>query len=133
MKRINIDEINEWPDSWAGFKKDVEYGQKLIQLMKPFIEELLQSECSYKTIKNHIDNLWVLGGYIIKEINNSQNKVDLEPHLLLTRYIDSIDGPWIYDFSESEQKGFDATCRKLYKYIVEKILRKIHNKPIRLF
>ena len=123
MKRINIDEINEWPDSWAGFKEDIEYGQKIIQLMRPFIEELLQSEYSYKTIKNHIDNLWSLGGYIIEEINDDKSKMNLEPHLLLTRYIDSMEGPLIHDFSESEQKNFDRTCRKFYKYLVEKVLR----------
>jgi hypothetical protein len=89
MKKINIDEIKEWPDSWAGFKEDIEYGQKLMQLMRPFIEELLESEYSYKTINNHIDNLWALGGYIIEEINDDRNKINLEPHLLLTKYIDS--------------------------------------------
>ncbi len=125
MKRINIDEINEWPDSWAGFKEDIECGQKLIPLMRTFIEELLKLEYSYRTIKNHIDNLWVLGGYVIEEINDDKNKMNLEPHLLLTRYIDSVDGPLIHDFSESEQKNFDRTCRKFYNYIVEKILREL--------
>lgn len=124
MKRINIDEIIDWPNSWAGFKEDIEYGQKLIQLMKPFIEELLKSEYSYKTIKNHFDNLWALGGYIIKEVNDDKNKINLPPYLLLTRYIDSMDGPLIHDFSESEQKNFDRTCRKFYNYLVKKALRK---------
>ncbi len=124
MKKINIDEINEWPDSWAGFKEDIEYGQKLIQLMSPFIEELLQSEYSYKIIKNHIDNLWALGGYIIEEINDDKSKMYMEPDLLLTGYIDSMDGPLIHDFSESEQKKFDRTCRKFYNYLAEKVLRK---------
>ena len=101
------------------------YGRKLIQLMKPFIEELFKSKYSYRTIKNHIDNLWVLGGYIIEEINYDRKKMNVEPHLLLPGYIDSLDGPMIHDLSEFEQKSFDRTCRKFYKYLVEKILSKL--------
>ena len=86
---------------------------------------LIAGAGSYKTIKNHIDNLWALGGYVIKEINGDKNKMYLAPYLLLTRCIDSMDGPLIQDFSESEQKNFDRTCRKFYKYLVEKILRKV--------
>ncbi|MFH1777163.1 MAG: hypothetical protein ABH952_06380 [Candidatus Omnitrophota bacterium] len=67
--KINIDKINEWPDSWAGFKDDIEYGQRPIQLMRPFVEELLKSEYSYKTINNHMNNLWMLGGFTISNIN----------------------------------------------------------------
>ena len=101
------------------------YGRKLIQLMKPFIEELFKSKYSYRTIKNHIDNLWVLGGYIIEEINYDRKKMNVEPQLLLPGYIDSLDGPMIHDLSEFEQKSFDRTCRKFYKYLVEKILSKL--------
>jgi len=125
MKKININKISEWPNSWAGVKEDVEYGQELIKLMKPFIEELLNSSYSYKTIKNHIDNLWILGGFIIKHINSYKEDRNIEPHFLLTRFIDSMEGPLIQDLSEPEQKNFDRTCRKFYKYLTEQILTKL--------
>lgn len=93
--------------------------------MKPFIEELLKSSYSYKTIKNHIDNLWMLGGFIVKRINFYEKDRNIEPHFLLPRFIDSQDGPLIDDFSESEQINFDRTCRKFYKYLTEQILTKL--------
>lgn len=124
-KKINIDEINEWTDSWAFVKNDIEYGEELIKLMRPFIEELLNSLYSYKTIKNHIDNLWILGGFIVKHINLYEKDRNVVPFFLLPRFIDSIDGPLIDDFSESEQERFDRICRKFYKFLAENILRKI--------
>ena len=126
MKRkINISEINKWPRSWAGKDEDVEYGRRIMELMKPFITELLNSSYSSKTIKEHIDNLWLLGGYIIKHMNYHDENRKQDPLFLLTRFIDSFDGPHISDLSENAQNSFDRTCRKFYKYLVQNVLNKI--------
>jgi hypothetical protein len=75
MKRkMDFNEINKWPKSWAGTDKDIEYGRKIMQLMKLFIIELLDSSYSPKTVKEHIDNLWLLGGHIIKLIMRRKEK-----------------------------------------------------------
>jgi len=126
MKRkIDITELDKWPRSWAGTNEDVEYGRKIMELMKPFIRELLNSSYSSKTIKEHADNLWLLGGHIIKHINYHVENRAKDPRFLLTRFIDSFDGPNISDLSEYGQKSFDRTCRKYYKYLVQNVLKKI--------
>ena len=126
MKRkIDITEINKWPSSWAGTDEDVEYGRKIAELFKPFFRELLNSSYSSKTIKEHIDNLWLLGGHIIKHINYHEENRKQDPRFLLTRFIDSFDGPNISDLSEYGQKSLDRTCRKYYKFLVQNVLNKI--------
>lgn len=126
MKRqMDINEINKWPKSWAGTDEDIEYGRKIIKLMKPFIKELLNSSYLSRTVKEHIDNLWLLGGHIIEHINYHEEEREKDPCLLLTRFIDSFDWPHISDLSENAQNSFDRTCRKFYKYLVQNVLNKM--------
>ena len=35
----------------------------------PFLVHLTESGLSKKTIQNHVDNLWLLGGEIIRDVN----------------------------------------------------------------
>ncbi len=123
MSKISFDEMKEWPASWAGFPSDIACGKRLIEIMWPFVEELTSAGYAKKTIKRHYDNLWVLGGFIIEKINYDKKLAKTEPAFLLSRYIDSMDGPLIHDFTETEQRIFDSTCKKFYKYLVENVLR----------
>ena len=127
------EDIDNWPKTWSYTSKDILYGKKIIQLFIPFIKSLKDSKLSKKTINDHIDNLWILGGYIIKEVNRNEKYRDWEPCMVMPRYIDSIDGPTIFDLSEDEQESFDRTCRKYYKYyIFTLIINKRLNKYIRI-
>ena len=132
MKYKDAD-IDNWPKIWAAIPADIPYGNRLIKLFKPFIEKLKKSTLSLRTINDHIDNLWVLGGDIIKQCGYNPEKRDKDPLILLTYYIDSWDGPNIYDLSEYEQESFDRTCRKYYKYLVENDLKKLDDSDIGLF
>jgi hypothetical protein len=89
----------------------------------PFIIELTETR-SPRTVKIHKDNLWLLGGYTIDRINRNEAHRNTEPCLFLTTFIDSWDGPVIHDLSEQEQRSFDRTCKKFYRYLVDNVLRK---------
>ncbi len=39
-------------------------------MFRPFIQSLIDHGWTKKTIRNHIDNLWLLGGEIIREVND---------------------------------------------------------------
>ena len=52
-----------------GLEKDLPPGEQLITLIRPFLEHLAMSDLSPKTIQKHVDNLWVLGGELITELN----------------------------------------------------------------
>ena len=51
-----------------GLEKDLPPGEKLVTCFRPFLEELVASDLSPKTIQKHIDNLWTLGGEIIRDL-----------------------------------------------------------------
>ena len=53
--------------SWMGWEKDLPPGEKLVACFRPFIEHLASSSLSRKTIRRYIDNLWIVGGEIIRE------------------------------------------------------------------
>ena len=52
-----------------GWEKDLPAGEQLVACFRPFLEELVASELSPKTIQKHVDNLWALGGAIIRDLN----------------------------------------------------------------
>ena len=118
-------DIDDWPKTWAYSSKDIDYGKEIVELFVPFLNSLKQSKFSKKTINEHIDNLWALGGFLIKQINYNEEYRNKTPLLLIPRYIDSYDGPTIQDFSESEQESFDKTCSKYYRYLVVNDLKRL--------
>ena len=57
-------DLDNWPHSWMGMEKDLPPGEALVVCFRPFIEHLAASSLSPKTIRRHVDNLWLLGGEI---------------------------------------------------------------------
>ena len=64
-------DLAEWPRSWTGQAKDLPPGERLVACFRPFLEYLVALSLSRKTIRQHIDNLWVLGGEIIGDLNET--------------------------------------------------------------
>ncbi len=62
-------DLDRWPRSWMGLEKDLPPGEQLLACLRPFIQHLASSTLSPKTIRRHVDNLWVLGGEIIRDLN----------------------------------------------------------------
>jgi len=54
-----------------GWEKDLPPGEKLPACFRSFLEHLVSSDLSPKTIQKHVDNLWVLGGEIIRDLNET--------------------------------------------------------------
>ncbi len=110
-------DFSEWPDRWAGVKKDVLYGQGVLNAMRPFVVHLISRGLKEKTIRNHMDNLWLLGGEIIRSVSMF-DQYDIPPDKNLRSHVDKEGGPYCRHLhSECEEKAYDATCRKLYKFL----------------
>jgi hypothetical protein len=62
-------DVNSWPRSWMGLEKDLPPGEQLVTLFRPFLEYLAMSNLSPNTVQMHVDNMWVLGGEVITELN----------------------------------------------------------------
>jgi hypothetical protein len=110
-------DLDNWPRSWMGLDKDLPPGEQLLACLRPFIEHLALSTLSPKTIRRHVDNLWMLGGEIIRDLHYdpSLRKVAVERILRDAVYEDG--GPLVHNGSEEEQRSFDSTCRKLHRFL----------------
>jgi hypothetical protein len=110
-------DLDNWPRSWMGLEKDLPPGEQLLACFRPFIEALASSSLSPKTIRKHVDNLWMLGGEIIRDLNQDPSLRKVATDRLLSDVIHADGGPLIHNGSEEEQRSFDSTCRKLHRFL----------------
>jgi hypothetical protein len=108
----------EWPNRWQGLPEDIKYGERLLIIFEPFVENLITKKLAKKTFERHIDNLWLLGGELIRLINQDEDNRDSKPLELTMENIRHDGGPYCRHLqTKNEIKSFDSTCGKLYKYL----------------
>src|SRR5438445_8383531 len=112
-------DLNNWPRSWMGLEKDLPPGEQLLVCFRPFLEHLASSSLSPKTIRKHVDNIWLLGGEIIRDLHEDPSLRKVAAERLLHKVIHEDGGPLIHNGSEDEQRSFDSTCRKLYRFLTQ--------------
>lgn len=102
-----------------GIEKDLPPGERLVACFRPFLEELVASDLSPKTIQKHVDNLWVLGGEIIRHLHENPSLRRKSIEQILAGRIDDEGGPLVYamESEEQQQHSFDSTCKKLYRFL----------------
>ena len=89
----------------------------MVAYFRPFLEHLIQRNLSRKTIRRHVDNLWILGGEIIRDLNQtpSLRKVPVEA---LVFDVLREGGPLLYHCDSEEQlRSFESTCRKFRRFL----------------
>jgi hypothetical protein len=110
-------DLAEWPRSWMGDERDLVPGKNIVQCFTPFLVYLTGSGLTKKTVQKHVDNLWILGGELIRDLQETP-KLRKKP---VTEIIDSLlenDGPLLYHCeSEEQQRSFESTCRKFRRYL----------------
>jgi len=111
--------LDTWPRSWMGWEKDVPPGEELVAYFRPFLEDLVASDLSPKTIQKHVDNLWALGGEIIRDLNENPSLRRKSIDQILNDRIDEEGGPLVHALESEEllQRSFDSTCRRLYRFL----------------
>jgi hypothetical protein len=112
-------DLDNWPRSWMGLEKDLPPGEGLVACLRPFIQHLASSSLSPKTIRQHVDNLWMLGGEIIRDLNYDPSLRKMAADRLLRNVIHEDGGPLIYNGSEEGQRSLDSTCRKLHRFLTQ--------------
>jgi hypothetical protein len=101
-----------------GQEKDLPPGEKLVASFRPFLEHLASTSLSRKTIRKHVDNLWVLGGEIIRDLNETPSLRKKTLDQILSDVLHGDGGPLIHGASsEEQQRSFDSTCRKLHRFL----------------
>jgi len=112
-------DLDRWPRSWMGLEKDLPPGEELLVCFRPFLEHLAASSLSPKTIRMHVDNLWMLGGEIIRHLHYDPSMRKVAADRLVRDAIYADGGPSIHNGSEEEQRSFDSTCRKFYRFLTQ--------------
>jgi hypothetical protein len=100
-----------------GLDRDLPPGEQLLACFRPFIAHLAASNLSRKTIRRHVDNLWLLGGEIIRDLNEDPSLRKVATGRVLRKVIYEDGGPLLQNGSEEEQRSFDSTCRKLHRFL----------------
>jgi hypothetical protein len=110
-------DLDTWPRSWMGVNKDLPPGEHLLACFRPFIKQLASLSLSPKTIRKHVDNLWLLGGEIIRDLNDDASLRKVTADRLLRDAIQADGRPLIHNGEEETQRSFDSTCRKLHRFL----------------
>jgi hypothetical protein len=102
-----------------GLEKDLAAGEKLVACFRPFLQELIGSDLSRKTIQRHVDNLWALGGEIIHSLHEDPSLRRNPIEQVLGECIDDEGGPLVYamESEEQQQRSLDSTSKKLHRFL----------------
>ena len=100
-----------------GMENDLPPGEQLVACFRPFIEHLAASSLSPRTIRRHVNNLWLLGGEIIRDLNYDPSLRKVAAQKLLRNVVGVDGGPLIYNGSEEDQDSLDSTCRKFHRFL----------------
>ena len=109
--------MDQWPESWAGDDKDEPIGRAIVELLRPFVVHLQTQGFSRKTVRRHLDNLWAIGGEIIREINDDRTLRSRRPERLLLDAIQDGNAPLARHATDVQQAALSATARRLLQFL----------------
>ena len=113
-------DLDQWPRSWAYEARDIPPGLHMVQCLQPFPRHLLSSHLSRKTLRQHRDNLWALGGEVISRLQMDSGLRRRPIERVIPDLVSDDGGPLLsHGQSEAGQRSFDATCRKLFRFLTD--------------
>ena len=111
-------DLEQWPQRWQFDAHDIAPGQRIVELLTPFLLHLLDTGLAIKTLHRHRDNLWLLGSELICRRYDDALLKKMSIDDAIAQLIEEDGGPLIWPkITEVQQNSFDATCRKLYTYL----------------
>ena len=100
-----------------GFPEDIPLGQQIVECFRPFLQQLIVRQHSRKTLRRHVDNLWVLGGELIRDMHDTPA---LRHAPIQALVFDAVEdgGPLPHGCdSEVALRSFESTCRKFRRFL----------------
>ena len=111
-------DLAQWPQRWQFDEQDIAAGQRIVEFLTPFLLHLLNERLAIKTLHRHRDHLWMLGGELIRRRYEDVKLKKMPVGKAIAELIEEEGGPLIWPrITEAEQNSFDATCRKLHKFL----------------
>jgi hypothetical protein len=99
-----------------GMEEDIPPGEQLVACFRPFIEHLVSSVKSRRTIQEHVDNIWALGGEFISELNYDP-PLRKRPVDRVLREMIRYSGPALRHADKEQQESFDITCEMFREFL----------------
>jgi hypothetical protein len=96
-------------------------GEQLVACFRPFIEHLVSSVKSRRTIQGHVDNIWAQGGEFISELNYDP-PLRKRPVDRVLREMIRYSGPALRHADKEQQESFDITC-EMFREFLDKTAR----------
>ena len=116
--RAYCPDLDEWPRSWSYEARDIPPGLQMVEYFKPFLRDLLARDLSRKTLRRYRDNIWALGGEVVRELQMDSALRRWPIEQVVLSLISDDGGPLLsHHQSEAEQRSFDAACRKLFHFL----------------
>ena len=118
--RVWVPDFDDWPESWMGVEEDLAYGRKLLPWFSDFLQALYDEGMSRKTFRQYRDNLWLLGGTIIRKVSWDGEYQDDPLEKLAESVADDGTLPDHHDqMTQPELRAFERMCRRFEKYLGE--------------
>lgn len=109
--------VKVWPKSWSYDRASEEFGERLLTVMMPFIEAVLVQGYTKRTIDRYLEYLFLLGGEMVSMMAVDE-EYERDAGEVLLENIDDEGGPLCRHLhSDVQQNQYDATCRKLYRFM----------------
>ena len=84
----------------------------------PFLLDLLDQGLAVRTTRRHRDNLWLLGGELIRRRYEDDDLAKMDALSTLRELVEEDGGPLMWPrITEADQDSVDATCRKLHRFL----------------
>jgi len=113
-------DLDDWPRSWHVEPADIAVGEQIVQVLTPFLLHLLDQGLAKATVSRHRDNLWALGGELIRLRYDDDELARKNVKDALRQLIEDDGGPLMWPrITEPEQDSLDATCRKFKRFLHE--------------
>ena len=126
--RQAVPDLDDWPRSWHVDPADIPVGQQIVQVLTPFLLHLLDHGLAKTTLRRHRDNLWALGGELIRLRYDDDELANKHVKDALRQLIEDDGGPLMWPrITEAEQDSLDATCRKLKRFLHESAAGKTYD------
>lgn len=111
-------DLAKWPEAWQADESDIAPGERIVECLIPFLLHLLSEGLATKTLRRHRDHVCMLGGEIIRRRYDESKLKKMSASKSIEELVHPDGGPLISPrITEEAQDSFDATCRKLYKYL----------------
>jgi hypothetical protein len=110
-------DLEQWPRSWIYEERDLPHGQQMVECFRPFLRHLVSSGPSRRTLRLHRG---VLGGELISKLHEDPRLRKRPTDQIVLAVLDDEGGPLISHGSEDQQRSFDSTCPRFFRFLKER-------------